>query len=168
MTKCWNHRLGAILFALLTASTSLCAREPRQNEGELATELFGIVAEESGCETYAVAWLDRAKEQVEARCAATSMSARELAFSLPSTTRFVVDVSVARAEYQRHVGVRLPRSATVLAHLLTVNRNRRGPKEVGAPLLLYLRAANANSNIEAAKSQTFSHGKDAAFFVFSE
>jgi hypothetical protein len=156
------------LFALLTGSASVYGREPLPNEGEIATELFGLIAEQSGCKAYAVAWLDRTQQQVEARCAATLAQAQQIPAGVAWQTRFVVGVSTARTERKRHFGATLPKSATVLAHLLTVNRERRGPRDFGAPLLLYRQAAPATSDVEVADTRSLSRGKDGAIFVFSE
>ena len=58
----------AISLALVIVSAHGQSHESKTNEGEVAVELFGLIAEQSGCSTYAVGWLDSVTQQVRYRC----------------------------------------------------------------------------------------------------
>lgn len=127
-----------------------------------------MIAEQSGCKAYAVAWFDRVKQEVETRCAETLAQVQHMPVGLRWRARFLVDVQTARTERKRGVGGSLPQSATILAHLLTASGHRRWPKDDGAPLLLYRKQPLAVSDVEVAEIQRDLRRRDGATFVFPE
>jgi hypothetical protein len=129
--------------------------------------VFGLIADQSGCPIYAVAWLDRKKQQVEARCAETLMESEQIVSGLASQTRFIIDVPIARAEHRKRFGeMALAKFPSVLAHLLAINRRRRASRDFGVPLLLYRQTDSQHSAAATTKFRTLLHGRDRTIFVF--
>jgi hypothetical protein len=130
--------LFAISLALVIVSAHGQSREAKTNEGEVAVELFGSIAEQSGCSTYAVAWLDSVTQQVRYRCADTLFELRHFAASLGRETRFLIDIPRAKAEYHQQFGsTGLPRPTSLLAYLLVNYRGKSHQKNAAAPMLIY-------------------------------
>ena len=141
--------LFAISLALLIVSAHGQSREAKTNEGEVAVELFGSIAEQSGCSTYAVAWLDSVTQQVRYRCADTLIDLRHFAASLGRETRFLIEIRRAKAEYHQHFGnAGLPRPTSLLAYLLVNYRGKLHRKNAAAPMLIYGRENHSGYSVE--------------------
>ena len=138
----------ATLLTLLATSGAAQSSGAEPSEGEIAIELFGLIAEQSGCAIYAVAWLDRATQQVYASCAETTQEAPQILASSGAQFRFVLNVSITREHYQKTSKSILPRrSASVLAYLLANTRVDHRSGHNRAPLLLYRDAADQEESV---------------------
>lgn len=127
------------LLALLATNSIAQNRSGRSSEGEIAIELFGLIAIQSNCDLYIVAWINRATRQIEGKCAETIEQSEQIATTTAAETRFIIDVETAKADYKtRFEQKSFRRSASVLAHLLTNERNERRSPQGNAPLLIYL------------------------------
>ena len=133
----WRICLAA-LFTVLSTNSSAQTHRKIINEGAVAVELFRLIADQSGCDTYVVAWLDRVRQQVLAECTETIEQSRQVLASSGASTRFVIDVSIAKIDGREPLNSIVPkRSASVLAYLLA-RPNRAGEFDNrNAPLLLY-------------------------------
>ena len=134
--------LLAILLALPIANAQVQSRELKATEGEIAIELFGLIAEQSDCSRFVVAWLESTMQQVRYRCHDSSADIQQFSVTLGKKPKFLIDVLVAKAEHQQRFGnVGLPKPISLLAHKLigyheTGNRNR-----ATAPILIHTRVA---------------------------
>jgi hypothetical protein len=141
--------LFAISLALVIVNACGQTRASKANEGEVAVELFGSIAEQSGCSTYAVAWLDSVTQQVRYRCANTLFELRHFAASLGRGTRFLIEIPRAKAEYHQHFGnAGLPRPTSLLAYLLVNFRGKAHQKNAAAPMLIYGRENHSEYSVE--------------------
>lgn len=141
--------LFAISLALVIVSAHGQSRASKANEGDVAVELFGSIAEQSDCSTYAVAWLDSMTQQVRYRCADTLFELRHFAASFRRETRFLIDIPRATAEYHQHFGnAGLPRPTSVLAYLLVNYRGKSHQKNAAAPMLIYGQENHSEYSLE--------------------
>lgn len=141
--------LFAISLALVIVSAHVQSREAKTNEGEVAVELFGLIAEQSGCSTYAVGWLDSVTQRVRYRCADTVFELQHFAASLGRETRFLIDIPRAKAEYHHHFGnAGLPRPTSLLAYLLVNYRGKAHQKNAAAPMLIYGQENHSEYSVE--------------------
>jgi hypothetical protein len=141
--------LFAISLALAIVSAYGESRAPKSTEGEVALELFGLIAEQSGCSTYAVGWLDSVTQQVRYRCTDMLFELRHFAASLGRETRFLIDIPRAKAEYHQRFGnAGLPRPTSLLAYLLVNYRGKAHQKNAAAPILIYGRENHSEYSVE--------------------
>ena len=141
--------LFAISLALVIVSAHGQSREAKTNEGEVAVELFGSIAKQSGCSTYAVAWLDSVTQQVRYRCADTLTEVQHFSTTFGSETKFLIDILRAKAEYRQRFGnAGLPRPTSLLAYLLVNYRGKSHQKNAVAPMLIYGRENHSEYSVE--------------------
>lgn len=69
-------------------------------EFEIAVEPFGLIAEQSRCSTYIVAWVDPLTQQVASRCAKTLLKVDRAVDLIAAKMRFVIDVPKSLAEFR--------------------------------------------------------------------
>ena len=130
--------LFAISLALAIVSARGQSREAKTNEGEVAVELFGLIAEQSGCSTYAIGSLDSVTQQVRYRCTDMLFELRHFAASLGREMRFLIDIPKAKAEYHQRFGnAGLPRPTSLVAYLLVNYRGKWHQRNAAAPMLIY-------------------------------
>jgi hypothetical protein len=132
----WALFAISLLLAIVSARGE--SRAPKTSEGELAIELFGIVAEQSSCAIYIVAWLDSVTQQVRCRCAETLPEAKHFAAKLETKAKLLIDVSKAKDEFRRRFGNGgLHRPTSLLAYLLFNFRDEAIQRHASAPVLVY-------------------------------
>jgi hypothetical protein len=153
-----------ILLTALCALPLTSAGQSRtlMSEGEIAGELLGLVANESGCPTYAVAWIDRVTQQVRAQCAEEIREAQQIAAKSGARMRVLVDIVAAKAEKKSRRS-NLTRSAAVLAHLLTSPNTFISHANGGAPILIFWRPSESTPNSPRAAQQ---HPSTEPEFIF--
>jgi hypothetical protein len=116
------------------------SRASKVTEGELAVELFGLIAEQSGCSKYAVAWLESTTQQVRYRCHDTPIDFQRFTATLGNKPKFLIDVIAATAEYRQRFGnAGLPRPTSLLAHDLVSFRRRGNQNGARSPMLIHTR-----------------------------
>jgi hypothetical protein len=114
------------------------SRAPKQAEGELAVELFGLIAEQSGCSSYAVAWLESTTQQVHYWCVETLPEAQRFTATVGTEIKFLIDTSRAKAEFRRYFGDSgLRRPTSLVAYLLVTFRAKPNQRNASAPVLIY-------------------------------
>ena len=136
-----------LLVSLGLSATSAAAQGgiATTSEAKIAVELFGLIAEESACPVYAVAWLDRPTQQIQSHCAKTLEQAEKIIASSRNKTRFLLDVATAKSDYEKQFGLTsMRRPSSLLAHLLGANRHDHHSHHLSAPLLAYLQSARLN------------------------
>ena len=127
-----------VLLGLPVTSYAAQSGSAQPSEGEIAIELFGLIAEQSGCRKFVVAWVYRANQQVHAHCADSLEKVEQMLVSSDAAVRFVIDVSIANGSYQTKSESKAPKnSAALLAHLLATARHSDSTTRNQAPLLLY-------------------------------
>ena len=130
--------LFAISLSLAIVSAHGESRAPKPTEGDIALELFGLIAEESGCSTYAVAWFESATQQVHYWCFETLPEAQGFTATVGTEIKFLIDISRAKVEYRRRFGnAALRKPISLLAHLLVNFRERGNQRSASAPVLVY-------------------------------
>jgi hypothetical protein len=128
----------AISLTLAIVSAHGESRASKATEGELAVELFGLIAEQSGCSRYVVAWLESVTQQINSRCAQSVAEFERIKFGARVSTRFFVDVPKAKIDFRNQLSsTSLPRSTAVLAYLLKNSRERQRKRDQATPLLVY-------------------------------
>ena len=163
----WRHYLATLLILLGTNSTAQ-NRSSQYREGEIAVELFGLIAIQSKCDLYVVAWINRVTRQVEAKCAETIERSEQIANSTGAETRFLIDAETAKADYKKRFGLTsIGRSASVLVHLLATERTERRSKFSNAPLLIYLKENQGKSSSDVNKSSDFSSSRPKPISIFT-
>jgi hypothetical protein len=128
----------AISLTLAIVSAHGESRAPQPTEGEVTLELFGLIAEQSDCSDYAVAWLESAVQQLHYRCIETLPEAQRFTATVGTEIKFLIDISRAKAEYRRHFGnAGLRRPTSLVAYLLVTFRAKPKQRNAFAPLLVY-------------------------------
>ena len=156
-----------VLLGLSATSSAAQKRSAQPSEGEIAMELFGLIADQSGCPKFVVAWVDRATQQVQAKCAETIDQSQQILTSTVAETRFLLDIETAKADYKNGFGLTsMQRSTAVLAHLLTNGHAERHSKKYRAPLLLYLQIDQRKTSTEMVRTSVPDRGGARSFIVF--
>lgn len=133
-----RQALFVITLALPILSAQAESRAPQSTEGEIALEMFGLIAEQSGCSAFAAAWFDLGTQQVRFRCAETLADAELLTATSSKKTKFMIDISTAKEEYiQRFGNAGLHRPISLLAYLLANFRGKANQRTMSAPVLVY-------------------------------
>jgi hypothetical protein len=128
----------AISLTLAIVSAYGGSRAPKPTEGAVALELFGLIAEQSDCSDYAVAWLESATQQLHYRCIETLPEAQRFTAIIGTEIKFLIDISRAKAEYRRHFGnAGLRRPTSLVAYLLVTFRAKPNQRNASAPILVY-------------------------------
>ena len=160
------------LATLLTLSATNGAEQSSNElhrEGEIAIELFGLIAEQSGCPMYAVAWLDRVTQQIQTRCAVTIEQSKRIAASRDSMTRFLVDIEAAKSDFKNKFSLAgMRRSTALLTHLLTKNLTQRRSKKASGPLLLYFKTDDHKRSAPIAETAIPHQGHPEQFILFKD
>lgn len=139
----------AISLTLAIVSAHGESRAPKPTEGEVALELFGLIAEQSDCSDYAVAWLESAIQQLHYRCIETLPEAQRFTATVGTEIKFLIDTSRAKAEYRRHFGnVGLRRPTSLVAYLLVTFRGKANQRNASAPVLIYPRVRQSRQSVE--------------------
>ena len=156
-----KHRvLFAICLVLATVSAKAQPRESKATEGEIAIELFGLIADQSGCSNFVGAWIDNSSQQIRSQCTETLTEAEAILAGKRTKIRFVIDVGRAISEYRRRFGLSsLPKSAQVLAYRLANVQAKAQPKRLGSPLLIYQTQHKSLTVIERRRGPALSLGQ---------
>ena len=142
-----RQALFAISLTLPISSAQAQSRELKYTEGEIAIELFGLIAEQSGCSRYVVAWLESTTQQVRFRCHDTPVDIQRFTATLGNKPKFLIDVLVANAEHrQRFWNVGLTRPTSLLAYDLVSYRRRGNQNGATSPMLIYTRVVPGETN----------------------
>lgn len=128
--------LAGVLVAIVAGPC--VARDPTATEAQLAKELFVQIAEQSGCQSYAVSWLDLLRNTLRTQCADSLTLSKALAADLPpKVPRFIADVAALRTAAPAP-GQRLGWPSNVLAYRLS--RSQGVPHDEfawRAPMIVY-------------------------------
>lgn len=144
-----NIRRFCLLMALGLPTTNVGAqgRSDAASRGEIAIELFGLIADESACPTYAAAWIDRVTQQVQTRCAETLDLAKTIIASSRNKTRFLIDIAIAKSGYEKRFGSKIVgRLPSLLANFLGQNRDENNSRNASAPVLIYMQFGLQNQS----------------------
>jgi hypothetical protein len=145
--KSSSHALLAGM-ALAIVAGPCVAHDPGVTEAQLAKELFVRIAEQSGCLSYAVSWLDPLRGTLRTQCAGSLANIKAVAADLPpKVTRFIVDVGALKATAPAS-GQRLGWASNVIAYRLSrFQRVPDGTFAWRAPMIVYGRACCGSEDL---------------------
>ena len=157
-----------LLLGLSVTSHAAQSGSAQPSKGEIAIELFGLIAEQSACPKFVVAWVDRATQQIQSKCTETIDQSEETLIATAAKIRFLLDVATAKSDYQKQFGLAsMPRSTSVLAHLLTNSHAGNHFKKNRAPLLLYLQIDPRKTSSKIVRTSVPDPGGARSFTVFN-
>jgi hypothetical protein len=134
-----SSSIGLLVGVSLAIAASPCiARDPGVSEAQMAKELFERIAEQSGCPSYAVSWLDSLRGALRTQCADSLTHSNAVAADLPpQVTRFIVDVGALKTVAPAS-GQRLGWASNVLAYKLSrFQRVLDGTFASRAPVIIF-------------------------------